>query len=172
MISPNLACAFRRHGVVDKYCATSSLICWLVFSVMNRFVAVTILAGSSTAFSAFCMQGSAVDMSTSARTGIEPLALLKATWTSGLMSSAARRFCAASTSGIVLLEEDDDIAVGADDRLVFVEPDDAAEVLDAGHAGRRELAARPVAHDLQRGLVGDDEIGRVVPVAVGVAARR
>ena len=45
MIFANLAVA--SSAVMEssaKNCATSSLICWLVFSVMNRFVAVTILA--------------------------------------------------------------------------------------------------------------------------------
>ena len=70
---------------------------------------------------------------------------------------------------VLQLREHDHVAVGADDRVVFVKPDHAAEVLHAGHAGRGELAARPVAHDLQSGLAGDHEVGRVVPVAVGVA---
>ena len=67
-----------------------------VSSVMKRCTLVAMRFGSSTAFSAFCIQGSAEAMSTSPRTGMEPLALLKATCTFGLIRSAARRFCAAS----------------------------------------------------------------------------
>ena len=116
------------------------------------------------------MQSSASDMSTSSRTGIEPLALLNSAWTCGLTIMEAIFSCAASTSGSSCLRNRKMSPPVRDDRLVLVRPSDAGDSLDAGFSPATANSPRAQSPMIcSAGLVGDDEVGRVVPVAVGGA---
>ena len=100
----------------------------------------------------------------SGRIGIEPFWTLKATWVRGAVITLAQQLLGRGGLCVSALREDECITLD-DIRYVRPEARDATVVALRELPGERKLGLHPVAHDLHPGLAGDQQSGRIVPVA-------